>query len=96
MGNTVPQKQTQVLLGIEGLTYLTGQEGSTSQSDAEQARFLGLALRSLVETVACRRLVQRRNYPVAKESFATETEQVGQKLFAKLHAMRRALKGTKV
>ena len=35
-------------------------EGSTSQSDAEQARFLGLALRSLVETVACRRLAQRR------------------------------------
>ncbi len=28
-------------------------EGSTGQSDAEQARFLGLAIRSLVETVAC-------------------------------------------
>ena len=28
-------------------------EGSTSQSDAEQARFLGLAVRSLLETVAC-------------------------------------------
>ena len=28
-------------------------EGSTGQTDAEQARFLGLALRSLLETVAC-------------------------------------------
>ena len=28
-------------------------EGSTSQSNAEQARFLGLAIRSVVETVAC-------------------------------------------
>jgi four helix bundle protein len=30
-------------------------EGSTGQSDAEQNRFLGLALRSLIETVACLR-----------------------------------------
>jgi len=28
-------------------------EGSTGQSDAEQSRFLGLALRSLMECVAC-------------------------------------------
>lgn len=28
-------------------------EGSTSQSDAEQRRFLGMAVRSLLETVAC-------------------------------------------
>ena len=28
-------------------------EGSTGQTDAEQARFLGLAIRSLLETVAC-------------------------------------------
>lgn len=30
-------------------------EGSTGQTDAEQKRFLGLALRSLIETVACQR-----------------------------------------
>jgi four helix bundle protein len=28
-------------------------EGSTSQSDAEQGRFVGIAMRLLVETVAC-------------------------------------------
>ena len=35
-------------------------EGSTVQTDPEQARFLGLALRSLVETVACQHLINRR------------------------------------
>lgn len=37
-------------------------EGSTSQSDPEQSRFLGMALRSLIETVACQRLITRRSY----------------------------------
>jgi four helix bundle protein len=36
-------------------------EGSTGQSDAEQNRFLGMAIRSLIETVACQRLITRRN-----------------------------------
>ena len=30
-------------------------EGSQGQSDAEQARFLGMSLRSLIETVACQK-----------------------------------------
>jgi four helix bundle protein len=34
-------------------------EGSTGQTDAEQARFLGLALRSLLETVACQHLARK-------------------------------------
>jgi four helix bundle protein len=37
-------------------------EGSTGQTDPEQSRFLGMALRSLIETVACQRLISRRNY----------------------------------
>ncbi len=37
-------------------------EGSTGQSDAEFARFLGMAIRSLVETVACQKLIERRGY----------------------------------
>jgi four helix bundle protein len=32
-------------------------EGSQGQSDAEQARFLGMAIRSLIETVACQRII---------------------------------------
>ena len=38
-------------------------EGSQGQSDAEQARFLGMAIRSLVETVACQQIIQHRGYP---------------------------------
>lgn len=37
-------------------------EGSTGQTDDEQARFLGLALRSLIETVACQHIIQRRGW----------------------------------
>ena len=37
-------------------------QGSTGQTGAEQARFLGLALRSLLETVACQHLISRRSY----------------------------------
>lgn len=67
-------------------------EGSTSQTDAEQARFLGLSLRSLVETVACRRLAQRRHYTDhLKGDLLTDGEQLAVKLFAKLQAMRRVL-----
>jgi len=35
-------------------------EGSTGQTNIEQARFVGLALRSLIETVACQHLISRR------------------------------------
>lgn len=37
-------------------------EGSTGQTDSEQARFLGYAIRSLSESTACYRIAQRRNY----------------------------------
>ena len=37
-------------------------EGSTGQSDAEQGRFLGFAIRSLLETVACFHLIHRWKY----------------------------------
>jgi len=65
-------------------------EGSTSQTHAEQARFLGLALRSLVETIACRSLVERRRYRI-RGDLMTKGEKVARKLFAKIQAMRRAL-----
>ena len=37
-------------------------EGSTGQSDAEQARFLSMAICSLIETVACQHIIKRREY----------------------------------
>ena len=66
-------------------------EGSTSQSDAEQARFLGLAIRSLVETVACQHLIQRRQYFQDLEPLRA-AYRFSQKLFSKLQAFRASLK----
>jgi len=65
-------------------------EGSTSQSDTEQRRFLGMATRSLLETVACQQLIERRRY-VNKEELSKDYE-FSQMLYAKLQAMRRSLK----
>ena len=64
-------------------------EGSTGQTDAEQARFLGMALRSLIETVACLHLVRRRGY-AEKQTTAPVYRQT-ETLAAKLQAMRNAL-----
>ena len=70
-------------------------EGSTSQSDLEQARFLAMALRSLIETVACQHLIHRRNY--LDETVALrEAYHASEKLVAKLQAMRRAVRGEQV
>ena len=41
-------------------TVLNIAEGSTGQTDPEQSRFLGMALRSLIETVACQDVIERR------------------------------------
>jgi len=65
-------------------------EGSTSQSNAEQGRFLGMAIRSLIETVACINLIQKRNY--CEKAIVLETRDFSGKLFAKLQAFRNSLK----
>ena len=66
-------------------------EGSTSQSDAEQIRFLGYAIRSQIETVACMRLINRRNYLKDKKNIEQEFERTGAMLFGKLQAFRSSL-----
>lgn len=65
-------------------------EGSTSQTNAEQARFLGMAIRSLVETVACQHLVSRHQY-LRDLSRLREAYRLSEILFAKLQAFRRSL-----
>ena len=65
-------------------------EGSTGLSDAEQDRFLRIAIRSLLETVASLHLVKRRDYlddadPLREAYRESET------LFAKLQAFRSSL-----
>lgn len=64
-------------------------EGSTGQTDAEQARFLGMALRSLLETVACLHLARRRGY-IADDGFQKAYADA-QRLAVKIQAMRRHL-----
>jgi four helix bundle protein len=64
-------------------------EGSTSQSDPEQTRFLGIGLRSLIETVACMDIIERRKY-LTQEELQPARELAG-KLFAKIQAMRKSL-----
>ena len=70
-------------------------EGSTSQSDPEQARFLSLAIRSLIETVACQHLINRRGY-IADPGPLREAYKQSQKLFAKLQAFRNTLKSNQL
>lgn len=65
-------------------------EGSTTQSNAEQARFIGLALRSLVETVACLHQIHRRKF-LNDTTLLREAYRFSEKLFAKLQAFRSAL-----
>jgi four helix bundle protein len=65
-------------------------EGSTGQTDTEQSRFLRIALRSLIETVACQRIIQRRGYL----QFSGDLEKAydcSQSLAKKIQAMRRYL-----
>ena len=64
-------------------------EGSTGQTDAEQARFLGLAIRSYIESVACLRIAVRRRYLTDVD--VAPTESMGEKLVMKLHAMRKSI-----
>lgn len=65
-------------------------EGSQGQSDAEQARFLGLALRSLVETVACQRIIQRRGY-LQDDAILQKMYDDSQFLAKKLQSFRKSL-----
>jgi four helix bundle protein len=65
-------------------------EGSTGQSDPEQLRFLGHALRSYLETIACFDLIDQRNYLLADSMRQIRAN--GHQLFIKLQAFRNSLK----
>ena len=65
-------------------------EGSTGQTDAEQHRFLGLALRSYLETIACWDIIERRGYLQTDELSGIRNQ--GHPLFIKLQAFRKSLK----
>jgi len=83
LGSQIKRAGTSIALNIA--------EGSTGQTDPEQGRFLGLALRSLLETVACQHIIQRRGYLKKHESLLRQLEEKGRILARKLQAMRRAI-----
>jgi four helix bundle protein len=64
-------------------------EGSTGQSDPEQSRFVSMALRSYLETVACFDIAERRQY--FNSSDLQPVRDSGRLLFVKLLALRKAL-----
>ena len=64
-------------------------EGSTGQTDAEQSRFMGMAIRSILEPVACLKLMVRRDY-VTQHYFQSAYE-FSRNLFTKLQAFRQYL-----
>ena len=64
-------------------------EGSTGQSDLEQNRFLGLALRSYLETIACLDIIQNQNYQNLEE--LNPIREQGHQLFIKISSLRKSL-----
>ena len=60
-------------------------EGSTASTNPEQIRFLKISLRSLIEVIACLRLIERRKYS-KDEVLMMTADSVSNKLFAKLNA----------
>lgn len=65
-------------------------EGSTGLSDAEQARFLSIAIRSYIEVIACLRLIESQSYEIDSKH-QTKIETLGAELFSKLQAFRKAI-----
>lgn len=65
-------------------------EGSQGQSDPEQARFLGMAIRSLIETAACQQIIQRRGY-LQDEALLNKAYEDSQVLVKKLQRFRKSL-----
>ncbi len=82
LGSQIRRAATSVHLNIA--------EGSTSQTSLEQARFVGLAIRSLVETVSCQHAISRRKY-LQDPTSLRQAYQSSEKLFAKLQAFRNSL-----
>jgi four helix bundle protein len=66
-------------------------EGSTGQTDREQNRFSRSALRSVIDTVACQRLIARRKY-AADAIFLEPIDLKAQELAIKINAFRKVPK----
>lgn len=66
-------------------------EGSMGQTNPEQSRFLGMALRSLIETVACQLIIKRRKFASIDKNILVRLYEESQILARKIQAMRIAI-----
>lgn len=86
LGSQMKRAATSIALNIA--------EGSTGQSDPEQARFLSMAIRSLLETVACKHIIERRQYLSEHPMLLPEIGTLGEALARSLQAMRKSVMRT--
>lgn len=94
IGNKLPESEkynlkSQIIRAATSIA-LNIAEGSTSQTDDEQARFIGFAIRSLIETVACVRIIERRHLSNNNELLQRANSHAA-KLAAKLHTLRKTI-----
>ncbi len=94
LGNQLPKSEeynlkSQIICAAT-LVALNIAEGSTSQAAPEQARFLSMAIRPLLETVACQQIIRRRNF-ISDTSLFEHACSSAQSLAAKLQTMRKLL-----
>ncbi len=92
--NLLPAKEeynlkTQIIRSATSVS-LNIAEGSTGQTDAEFGRFIGMAIRSGVEAIACLHLIKRRGY--IDEKVFSQAYEFGEKLLVKLQALRKKLR----
>jgi len=82
LGSQITRAATTIVLNIA--------EGSTGQTDPEQKRFLGMALRSYLETVAFLDMIEL--LILLPSETINPLRKQGHQLFIKLAAFRKALK----
>ena len=74
------------------LASLNIAEGAMGQSQLfEQSRFIGYAIRSVIETVACQHLIRRRHYLVSQEELLEKAYRESETLTQKLYALRKSV-----
>lgn len=83
LGSQMKRAGTSIALNIA--------EGSTGQSDPEQSRFLSMAIRSLLETVACKQIIERRGYLRQHATLLQKVGKLGEILARGLQAMRKSI-----
>ena len=83
LGSQTKRAATSIALNIA--------EGSTGQTDPEQARFLSMAIRSLLETVACKHIIERRDYLKEHATLLKELGNLSETLARSLQAMRKSV-----